>query len=367
MHRIYLLFLILFFSCENNTKAPSLSSTTNKDQVLEKVDRPQLTLDEANRLSRFAFNCIDKEYPNKLGQVLGDASYLNTPKELHPMFYGCFDWHSAVHGHWTLVKLMKQFPELKDKDLIKAKLNTHFTPENIAKEMAYFDDKHNKNYERTYGWAWLLKLCEELHTWQDTDAQRWSNMMKPYAKLISQKYLDFLPKLNYPIRVGEHSNTAFGLTFAWDYANEVGDVALKDLIENRAKAYYLNDKDCPATWEPSGFDFLSPCLEEADIMSRVLNPEEFEKWMTDFLPDLTNKFQPAEVTDRSDGKLVHLDGLNFSRAWCLYGLAKNGGNQSEKFENLGNLHLAKSPQKIQSGDYAGEHWLASFAVYALTR
>ncbi|MBX2844912.1 MAG: DUF2891 domain-containing protein [Saprospiraceae bacterium] len=357
--KTYWLFIALVFTlaCQTN------SSTDNTTDV-PTIATPELSLEQAEALAEFAFHCIDTEYPNKLGQVLGDASYLKSPQELHPMFYGCFDWHSAVHGHWSLVRLLKKYPNLSKAPAIRAKLDQHFTSENVQRELAYFDDVHNKNYERTYGWAWLLKLAEELNTWDDPQGQAWAEEFQPYADFIAEKYVEFLPKLNYPIRIGEHSNTAFGLTFAWDYANAMGHKELKDLIEQRAKDYYLSDTACPVSWEPGGFDFLSPCLEEADIMGRILPQDAYSSWLNDFLPDLESAFQPVDVTDRTDGKLVHLDGLNFSRAWCLYGIAQRSGDPAVK--NLANEHLSYSLDKIKSGSYAGEHWLASFAIYALS-
>ncbi|MEO0585184.1 MAG: DUF2891 domain-containing protein [Bacteroidota bacterium] len=325
-----------------------------------------LDLDQAaaERMSEMAYTCITQEYPNKLGQVLGDSSYLAEPRELHPAFYGCFDWHSAVHGHWSLVRLLKAYPDLSLGQGIREKFHRHFTPENIEREVAYFQDRHNRNYERTYGWAWLLKLVYELHTWDDPDARVWRANLRPLEELIVQKYVDFFPKLNYPIRVGEHPNTAFGMAFAWDYAMAVGRSDLKALIEQRARDYYLQDVDCPLSWEPGGFDFLSPCLEEADIMHRVLSSGEFSSWFEKFLPSV-ERMQPATVSDRSDGKLVHLDGLNFSRAWVLYSIASSLPDKESALRQIADEHMAFSLPGLTSHDYAGEHWLASFAIYAL--
>ena len=303
---------ILFVSCQPLVQEKETPVPEGKAIVLD--------LDEANRLSKMAFHCIDTEYPNKLGQVLGDSSYLAEPRVLHPAFYGCFDWHSAVHGHWSLVRLLKTLPGLDNADSIRMKLAANLTPANIRAEVAYFDDEHNKNYERTYGWAWLLKLVEELHTWEDPQGRAWRSALRPLEELIVEKYLDFLPKLSYPIRIGEHSNTAFGLAFAWDYALATGHTALAELLRTRSLDFYAEDNDCPLSWEPGGFDFLSPCLEEAEIMSRVLEPDAFSTWFEHFLPDLT-PLEPAVPLDRSDGKIVHLDGLNFSRAWVLYTIA----------------------------------------------
>lgn len=290
-----------------------------------------------------------------------------SPKALHPAFYGCFDWHSAVHGHWSLVSLLKQFPELDNKELIIEKLKANISKANILAEVEYFYGKHNTSYERTYGWAWLLKLAEELHTWDDPLARELETNLQPLTDLLVQKYIEFLPKLNYPIRVGEHTNTAFGLTFAYDYAKTVGHTQLLQMIEQRARDFYMNDEGCPISWEPSGFDFLSPCLEEAAIMKRVLAKEEFKTWVSKFLPQLSDKnfdIATGKVSDRTDGKLVHLDGVNFSRAWSLNIIAKDIDELSH-LKNIANKHINYSLPSIVDDNYEGGHWLGSFAIYAL--
>ena len=329
---------------------------------------PQLSLAQANHLSSLPLKCMQKEYPNKLGQTLATEADLAGPKALHPAFYGCFDWHSAVHGHWMLVALLKRFPNLDQAAAIRAKLQQNISAAHIKNELLYFEKKQNKSYERTYGWAWLLKLSEELYTWDDPMAKTLHSNLEPLTQLIRDRYLEFLPKLYYPIRVGEHTNTGFGISFAWDYANTVGDTELLQLINQRAKEWYAKDKDCPLSWEPSGYDFLSPCLEEADIMRRVLEPQAFSAWLKEFLPQAFSDdfaWAPGQVTDRSDGKLVHLDGVNFSRAWVLYALAKSGAGNANQLRTIANQHMDFSLPNIVDGDYAGEHWLASFAVYAL--
>jgi hypothetical protein len=326
-----------------------------------------LTTERASALAALPLKCLQQEYPNKLGQVLNDSLALRSPQELHPAFYGCFDWHSSVHGHWLLVRLLKQFPELGNAPVIRSKLDLQLTPENIRQEIAFFQTKHNESFERTYGWAWILKLQEELLSWNDPDAKRWSEALDPLADMIAGKYVTFLPKLVYPIRSGEHINTAFGLTFAYDYAVYTRNDSLKNSIERKAREFYLGDSDYPLQYEPSGYDFLSGGLEEVDLMRRVLPKTEFESWLKRFLPQLYKKkftLAVGKVSDRSDGKLVHLDGLNFSRAWCLYGLARS----DKKFAHLqaiADAHLAHSLPSIVDGDYMGEHWLASFAVLAL--
>ena len=323
---------------------------------------------KAEYLYRFAYECIDQEYPNKLNGVLGDDSYLSPPRELHPAFYGCFDWHSSVHGHWTLITILREFPNFKYRDEIWDKLSKNITAENIQKETEYFNDKHNKDYERTYGWAWLLKLDEALRDWDSPESRKLYANLEPLVTLISERYIEFLDKLNYPIRIGEHNNTAFGMSFAYDYAKKY-DPKLASKIEEKAKQYFMEDCGCPLTWEPGGFDFLSPCLQEAALMQKVLSEKEFKKWLKHFLPGFEKQpekfLEIAVVSDRSDGKLAHLDGLNFSRSWCLFEMGEALNNQ--KMIDLGVQHFNYSYEKMDSGEYAGAHWLASFALYSLSR
>ena len=324
-----------------------------------------LTLEAAGRLAQLPLKCMQQEFPNKPGETLAAPADIGSPRGMHPAFYGCFDWHSSVHGHWMLVKLLKEFPALKDGELIRKKLAENLSAENILAEVKYFKRGEEKSFERTYGWAWLLKLAEELHGWDDPWARDIEKNLQPLTDLVVQRHLEFLPKLVYPIRVGEHSNTAFGLAFAWDYARATGNGELKDLIEKRARDFYLHDRGCPLNWEPSGFDFLSPCLEEADIMRRVLAQKEFASWLKTFLPQLADKkfsLSPGLVSDRRDGKLVHLDGLNFSRAWCLYGIASLPGYGH--LRRIADQHMHHSLDSLTADSYEGGHWLASFAVYA---
>lgn len=336
--------------------------------ILEPSKAVALTAEEANKLVELPLNCINVEYPNKLNQTLARAGDIGEPKELHPAFYGCFDWHSSVHAHWTLVNLLKQFPEMKKAEEIREKLKNSLTEENIRAEVNYFSREQESSFERTYGWAWVLKLAEELHDWEDPLGRELSNNLQPLTDLMTQKFKEFLPKLNYPIRVGEHTNTAFALALAHDYAVTAEKEELRMLIEKRAKDYYLNDDNCPIEWEPSGFDFLSPCLAEVDIMRRVLPKKTFNLWMKDFLPQLRqNDFsmEVAEVTDRTDGKLVHLDGLNFSRAWVLYGLAAQYPEEYGHLRPLANEHVAYSFPNLVGDSYEGGHWLGTFALYAI--
>jgi len=265
------------------------------------------------------------------------------------------------------VSLLKQFDNLDHSDEIKAKLLKSISKENIATEVAYFDGKYNKSYERTYGWAWVLKLAEELHTWDDPIARELENNLQPLTDLMIEKYIEFLPRLNYPIRVGEHPNTGFGLSFAYDYAVVVNHRQLKQSIEQRARDFYMDDQNCPLSWEPSGFDFLSPCLEEAAIMKRILPQEEFKSWLSKFLPQLKDKgfnLETGKVSDRTDGKLVHLDGVNFSRAWSLNKIAE-GLPEYVHLKQIAYQHINYSLPNIVEDNYEGGHWLGSFAIYAL--
>ncbi len=333
----------------------------------ELADNPRLTLQEAERLAALPLKCLNNEYPNRLGQTLSGPQDLKPPHVLHPAFYGCFDWHSAVHGHWSLVSLLRQFPRFKAAEQAKDQLLRHLSAENIKEESNYFIQKQNKLFERTYGWAWLLKLSEELHRWQDPDARIMEENLRPLTQIIVRNYLEFLPKLRYPIRVGEHPNTAFGMSFAWDYAETLNDTALLSVIGRRARDFYWADRDCPIGWEPGGSDFLSPCLEEAALMKRILPIDSFSHWIHWFLPTLASphfKLSPGVVSDRSDGKLVHLDGVNFSRAWCLFKISE-GLPEFQHLNHVAYEHIANSLPNIVDEHYEGGHWLGSFAIYAL--
>ena len=311
--------------------------------------------------------CLQQEYPNKLGQLLQDATELQSPKNLHPAFYGCFDWDSSIHGHWSLVYLLKRFPDLDKRDEIIQKLKVNLSKENIQQEVAYLSKEHEKSFERTYGWTWLLKLQLELETSNESYAKELADNLKPLSDLIIERYIEFLPKLLYPVRAGTHSNTAFGLNFAWDYAVHSNNQALQKSIWVNATRLFQNDKDCPFTWEPSGTDFLSPCLEEMGIMQRILPRETFLKWMKSFAPTLFNKrftWEVAKVSDRTDGHLVHLDGLNFSRAWNLYSLINQYPKEFWYLKDVADKHMDFSLPSVVDGNYEGEHWLASFALRA---
>lgn len=357
--------ITFLFGCKNNQIESN--DVSQKEVSVKDFPEPIFSLVEANKFIELPLHCVGTEYPFKPGETLESAEDLVEPKTVHPIFYGCFDWHSAVHGYWSMVTLLQQFPEMERAEEVRNILKEKITAENVRIETAFFQKEINKSFERTYGWAWLLKLSGTLHNWDDPMAKELENNLKPLADLIVSRYKEFLPKLNYPIRVGEHTNTAFGLTFAYDYAEAVGDAELKQLINKRSRDFYLNDENCPIAWEPSGYDFLSPCFEEIDIMRRVLSPEEFNTWLDGFLPQLADEnydLKVGEVSDRTDGKLVHLDGLNFSRAWVFYGLAAQYPKY-EHLKNLANEHVAYSYPNLVGDTYEGGHWLGSFAIYAL--
>lgn len=334
-----------------------------------------MTLDQdtASRFARLALQGIQREYPNKPDHVLNNDSEVLNPKTLHPAFYGSFDWHSSVHGHWMLVRLLKLFPQLPEAKAMRKALHENLSMENITVEVNYLRQSNRASFERTYGWAWLLKLAAELQDWNDSDGQVWSESLAPLAQAFADRYLEFLPRQTYPIRRGVHPNTAFGIAFALDYARIVGHHQLEQLLVQRSLDYFSQDKDYPAQWEPDGDDFFSRSLIEADLMRRILSPNEFAEWLHTFLPGLDNNepqslLEPAHVSDRSDPKIVHLDGLNLSRAWCMRGIANAlpaGDPRREILIASAVRHAKASLPHIASGHYAGEHWLASFAVYLL--
>ncbi len=329
----------------------------------------RLTDKGASFFAALPLKCMDKEFPYKPGITLVDSSLVTKPRQIHPAFFGCFDWHSSVHGHWMLVKLLKQFPGMPEAAIIRSRLAAHLTAENIQQEMVIFKGD-NLGFERTYGWAWLLYLQKELLTWNDPLGRSLSSNMQPLAGLLSKEWIKYLGKIAYPIRVGEHTNLAFGLALGYDYAVASNDTALQRAMKETAMRFYYADKGCPVSWEPGGSDFLSPCLEEARLMGRVLDKTAYWKWLQGFLPGLISKpkevFSIAVVKDRNDGKLAHLDGLNLSRSSALLEIAAHIPDQSAKaLRSEATRFLSSALPHVASGSYAGEHWLASFAIYAL--
>lgn len=327
----------------------------------------------ASSFAGLALACVAREFPNKPDHVMNDSKDIRSPRAMHPVFYGCYDWHSSVHGHWMLARLLKLYPDIPEAPRMRAAIDANITPQHVAAEVAYLGEPNRKSFERTYGWAWLLKLAAELREWDDPDARRWAAALDPLARAIAARTADFLPRQTYPIRTGVHPNTAFGIAFALDYADAAGDASLREILVERSIAYYTNDKDCPAAWEPGGEDFFSPCLMEADLMRRVLGAARFAEWFRGFLPGIARGepaalLAPAAVADRSDPKIVHLDGLNLSRAWCMAGIAAalpaDDPARAVLVESAAG-HAKETLAHVASGQYEGEHWLATFAVYAL--
>jgi hypothetical protein len=329
---------------------------------------------EASAFAKLALKGLQREYPNKPGHVLNGDADARTPRDLHPAFYGCFDWHSSVHGHWMLVRLLRLFPDLPEKEQIRKALAENLTAKNLKVEADYFTQPNRTSFERTYGWAWLLKLAEELHGWDDAEGKEWAKNLQPVADVLVKRYLDFLPKQTYPIRTGVHPNTAFGLAFALDYARAVKHKELAALVEKRSRDYYGKDEDAPARWEPDGADFFSPSLMEADLMRRVLPAAEFRTWLGRYLPGLAkgepkSLLTPATVSDRTDPQIVHLDGLNLSRAWCMRSIAAalpKDDAARKVLSEAAKRHVDAGLENLFSGHYEGEHWLASFAVLMLS-
>jgi hypothetical protein len=335
---------------------------------------PRLDSAAASSFARLALKSITREYPNKLDHVMNGPADVLGPRQLHPSFYGSYDWHSSVHGHWMLVRLLKLRPGLPEAAEIRRALDAHLSAPDLAKEAAYFGRPGSAAFERMYGWAWALKLAEELHGWDDPDGRRWAANLQPLADSIVKRYLAFLPKQAYPIRRGVHPNTAFGMALALDYARAEGRGDLDSLLVERSRTYFGDDVDVPAAWEPDGDDFLSRSLIEADLMRRVLPAPAFARWFHAFLPGIqrgepANLLQSAKVTDRGDPGLVHLDGLNLSRAWCMRAIAAalppSDPDRPILLASAARQAEASLPY-VASGNYLGEHWLASFAVYMLT-
>ncbi|MFM8536019.1 MAG: DUF2891 domain-containing protein [Acidimicrobiia bacterium] len=351
--------------------APTPASEPARKPVPELTS---LTEASASNFAQLALKCVQKIYPNQPQLILGKAADVLSPEKAHPAFYGCYDWHSSVHGHWMLARVLRMFPSLAEAPQIKNALTENLSAKNIAVEAAYFNRPDAKAFERMNGWAWSLKLAEELNRGESAEAKSWAANVKPLADTLVARYLDFLPKQVYPIRTGLHPNTAFGLAFALDYANSVNDAKLKELLIARSNDYFAKDTDYPAKLEPGGSDFLSPALMEADLMQRVMPPDQFTTWFRAFLPGIAkgepkNLLEIAIVSDRTDPQLGHLDGLNLSRAWSMRHIAAKlpaGDPARAALEESAFTHATDALKNVASGHYEGEHWLGSFAVYLLT-
>ncbi len=331
---------------------------------------------DAERFARLALECVHRAYPNKISHVLETAADAQVPKDLTPVFFGCYDWHSAVHGHWLLVRLCRRFPGAGFAAEARAALGRSFTTEKVRVEVGYLDRKSRRSFERPYGLAWLLQLCAELRQWSDDpEARTWAAALSPLEARAADRVRDWLPKLSHPIRTGEHSQTAFSLGLVLDWSRVSGDEGMEELVIQRARAWHLADRGCPLGFEPSGQDFLSPCIAEADLMRRVLDRAAFPAWLGGFLPEIPldgsgRWLLPATVTDKTDGKLAHLDGLNLSRAWMLEGIASalpQGDPRVLSLRSAAAAHKRAGLAAVTGDHYAGGHWLGSFATYLVTR
>jgi hypothetical protein len=335
---------------------------------------PAVDAATAERFANLALSCVHKEYPNKIAHVMNGDADVKPPRELTPSFYGCYDWHSAVHGHWLLARLARRFPEAPLAAKAREALDKSLTPANIAAEVRYLEAAGRNTFERPYGLAWLHQLAAELREWDDPQARRWSEALAPLVQASAGRLTAWLPKLSHPIRTGEHNQTAFSLGLLIDWARGTGDREAAALFERRARELYLKDTDCPLRFEPSGEDFLSPCLGEADLVRRLLPPAEFASWLSGFLPQIGKTGQdgwltPAVVTDPTDGKLAHLDGLNLSRAWMIDGIAAGLPATDPRLPALraaAAAHRESGLRSVTGEHYEGGHWLGSFAVYLVT-
>jgi hypothetical protein len=328
----------------------------------------------AGRFARLALACVHQEYPNKIAHVMSSDADALPPRALTPAFFGCYDWHSSVHGHWLLARLARLLPEAPFAAPAREALGRSLTPSHVAVEAAYLEGKGRVSFERPYGLAWLLQLAAELREWGSPEARQWAQTLAPLEKAAAARIREWLPKLTRPIRIGEHSQTAFSLGLVLDWARAAGEKETEALVVARSRDFYGRDRDCPLAYEPSGEDFLSPCLGEADLMRRVLAPAEYARWLDGFLPGLPKDgsagwLEPGIVTDPTDPKLAHLDGLNLSRAFMLEGVAAAlpaGDGRAASLRAAAAVHREKGLAAVTGEHYEGGHWLGTFAVYLVT-
>jgi hypothetical protein len=340
-------------------------------------DRPApMDAAAAARFAGLALKCLHAEYPNHISHTLDSEVDARPPHELTPAFYGCYDWHSDVHGHWLLARLARLNPDAPFAASARSALGQSLTPQNIAGETAYLQRADRASFERPYGLAWLLTLAAELRRWNDPQAAEWAGALRPLESEAAARLKSWVPKLHYPIRIGEHDQTAFSFGLIWDWAGISGDSQMQSVLNDAARRFYLHDRDCPIHYEPSGEDFLSPCLAEADFMRRVLGPAAFSHWLSRFLPGIPTSggpaparspwLEPAVVTDRADPKLAHIDGLNLSRAWMLEGIA-HGLTANDRrvpvLQAIAARHRETALPTVTGEHYEGGHWLGTFAVY----
>lgn len=336
---------------------------------------PTFTINDAQRFADLALACVHKEYPNKLSHSLNSDADVAPPRKLTPAFYGCYDWHSSVHGHWLLTRLVRAFPSAPFAPPAREALRQSLTADNIAQEARYLRGDGRASFERPYGLAWLLQLAAELREWDDPEAKNLAANLRPVEEAALERLNDWLPKLSFPVRIGEHSQTAFALGLMLDYAHSTGNTKFADLLASKVRQFYINDKQCPLSYEPSGEDFLSPCLGEADVVRRVLPAPEFAGWLQSFLPQISDTedggwLKPVVSPDPSDPKLAHLDGLNLSRAWMLEGIAASLPKADKRLSAItqaANNHKTSGLAAVTGKHYEGGHWLGSFAVYLVTR
>ena len=326
------------------------------------------------RFANLALACVHQEYPNKISHVMSSDQDVAPPRELTPVFFGCFDWHSSVHGHWLLVRLLRLHADEVDAKAIEAALNQSFQTEKVAAELNYMSHEQRASFERPYGVAWFLQLMAELREWDDPRARHWQSVLEPLEQAYVGNMKTWLAKLAYPIRIGEHAQTAFAFALFLDWAEVAGDIDFRQLVTQRSRQFYLDDINCPLAYEPGGQDFLSPCLAEADLMRRVQTSPEYALWLGKFLPQIPVngglEWLPlASVTDRSDGKLAHLDGLHLSRAWALQGIASSLPDNDARKASVNSMAQKQGSAGLSSvtGEhYEGGHWLGSFATYLVT-
>ncbi|HET8585224.1 MAG TPA: DUF2891 domain-containing protein [Casimicrobiaceae bacterium] len=330
----------------------------------------KLDREAASRFANVALSNVARDYPHKLDHTMASDADARTPRDLHPSFHGSYDWHSCVHMHWTLARILRRFPDLPECMAIEARFDRSFTPDSIAAEVDYLARPESASFERTYGWGWLLKLATELDA---VGVARWRRAIAPLAGAFAARFIDFLPRTHYPVRYGTHANSAFALAFALDYAQAKGDAPLAEACRAKAIQWFAGDRDAPARLEPSGTDFLSPSLIEAELIRRVFDAATFAEWIAALLPNFAEAepavlFAPAKVTDRGDAQLVHLDGLNLSRAWCFRSIAAALPERDPRVaiaRAAAARHLGAGWEALASDAFVGAHWLATFAMLAL--
>lgn len=365
--------LVLFVTEAFDDDDPEVQENKVYDQI-EIRDLPVFSADMAEKLALLPLSCIKKDYPNKPGYVYENESDVDSHKQKTPIFSGCFDWHSSVHMHWTLIRLIRLFPDLSQKGNIVALMNEQFTNEKVEAEIVFLNETLNKTFERTYGWAWLLRLQSELMLLNDENGAKWAETLAPLSKLIRDRTIEYFNKLPKPVRHGTHSNTAFSMDHMLKYAFIAGDKEFEEALKKRALDFFFKDKNCPTDYEPSGIDFVSPCLAEAHLLSQVLEKDRFFIWLNEFFENPgSDKFssilKPPEITDHTDYVIGHLVGLNFQRSWSYIGISKaldENDYRKELFKSIASAHLHEGLAGMDKTGYGGEHWLASFVTYALS-